>query len=470
MEGIVMKLARTVVLIAVTCLGGCAAPETFTAQGLSYEGPITWSRKQVTLTEEASDLSQWWKRFSDPLLSELIADALDASTEIAAARATVQQALALRDAARANLSPTISFSTSAQRSVTGEGFSATSLSAGVDGGWYPDIYGARHNAVQSSEANLLIVQARFGGVQGSVASGVALTYMALRANQLRLELARESLTVQLDILQITRWRHQAGLISAVEWEQATVAAGQIRAQLPALEVAIQKAAHALAVQLGKPPAALSGMLMPPAAIPQTSLMLVPDNPKDVLRQRPDVRAARYAVDKAVADVAQARTLHYPALKLGGSLGVGAATLEALSAPGAAISALVLGLSGPLWDGGAAEAQVHAQQWALELAQTNYRATALAALQDIEDAMASLRWDTERWQQLKDVGLAAGNAATMARQRYASGLVDFQVVLETQRSLLTTRDNLAMTTAEVSSDQVRLYNALGGGWHAGTIHD
>jgi outer membrane protein TolC len=236
--------------------------------------------------------------------------------------------------------------------------------------------------------------------------------------------------------------------------------------LSTLEVVIGKAKHALAVQLGKSPTALSGLLMPTAAVPQTSQTLVPGLPKDVLRQRPDVREAQYQVDKAEADVAQAQTLHYPSLKLGGSLGVGAASLEALSSPAAAIGALVLGLAGPLFDGGAADAQLRAQQAALELAQTNYRSVTLIALQDIEDAMAALRWDTEHLLLLKQVGLAAGNAATLARQRFASGLVDFQVVLETQRSLLTTQDSQALKTAEVSSDQVRLYNALGGGWHAG----
>lgn len=461
-----MKRARTVVLLAVFCLESWAAPGASTLKVLPFERPAAWSLQQVTLTDEASNLSQWWLRFSDPLLSALVEGALDASPDITAARALVQQAQALHDAAIATLSPTIGFSSSAQRSVTGEGAFSTGLSAGLDAWWSPDFSGARHIAVQSSEANLLALQARFGGVQGAIASGVALTYMALRANQMRLAISRESVVVQLDILQIARWRHQAGLMGAIDLEQATVAAGQTRAQLPVLEVAIQKGVHALAVLLGKPPSALSGLLMPPDAIPQTVQMLVPESPKDVLRQRPDVRAARHAVDKAMADVAQARTQRYPALKLGGSLGVGAASLEALSSPAAAIGALVLGLSGPLFDGGAADAQVRAQQAALELAQTNYHATALTALRDIEDTMAALRWNTERWLQLKDVGIAASSAATMARQRYASGLVDFQVVLETQRSLLTTRDNLALTTAEVSSDQVRLYNALGGGWHAG----
>jgi multidrug efflux system outer membrane protein len=138
-------------------------------------------------------------------------------------------------------------------------------------------------------------------------------------------------------------------------------------------------------------------------------------------------------------------------------------LEALSGGGAALGALVVGLTGPLFDGGAASAQVHAQQAALARAQAVYQATMLTALREVEDAMVALRSDQERLMQLQRVAVAAGNAATMARQRYASGLVDFQIVLETQRSLLATQDNQALANASVSTDQVGLYNALGGGW-------
>jgi outer membrane protein TolC len=88
---------------------------------------------------------------------------------------------------------------------------------------------------------------------------------------------------------------------------------------------------------------------------------------------------------------------------------------------------------------------------------------LTALQEIEDALVALRGDLERLSRLKLASEAAGNAALMARQRYDSGLADFQVVLETQRSLLNTQDSVANASADVSSDHIRLYKALGGGW-------
>ena len=127
------------------------------------------------------------------------------------------------------------------------------------------------------------------------------------------------------------------------------------------------------------------------------------------------------------------------------------------------SALLGGVSASLFDGGAAKAQLRAQQAALESARISYQATVLTALKDVEDALIALRNDRERLARLQAAANAAANAERLARQRYASGLIDFSAVLDTQRSLLSTQDSVASTGASLSADHVRLYKALGGGW-------
>ena len=161
---------------------------------------------------------------------------------------------------------------------------------------------------------------------------------------------------------------------------------------------------------------------------------------------------------------QARAARLPSLSLTANLGVGAATLEALSSSAAAVAALALSLTAPLFDGGAGAARVALQEAALTQARASYRAAELAALQQVEDAMSALRADRERLGLLQELALSASSAATMARQRFGGGLVDFQIVLETQRSLLSIQTSLAQAWADVSADQVRLYSALGGGWN------
>ena len=118
---------------------------------------------------------------------------------------------------------------------------------------------------------------------------------------------------------------------------------------------------------------------------------------------------------------------------------------------------------PLVDGGAARAQVRVQQAGQAQAEVAYRATVLAALQEVEDALAALAGDRDRLLRLQSAAVAAGNADLLARQRYSSGLVDFQTVLQTQRTQLATQDSVASARADLGADHVRLYKALGGGW-------
>ncbi|MBQ0132217.1 MAG: TolC family protein, partial [Comamonas sp.] len=144
--------------------------------------------------------------------------------------------------------------------------------------------------------------------------------------------------------------------------------------------------------------------------------------------------------------------------------VSAATFAALASSGGTLaSSIAAGLSQTLFDGGANNARVQERQAAVEIARINYRTTVLTALQEVEDALVQLQGDQERLTQLQISEEAARNAQLMANQRYSSGLVDFQTVLDTQRTLLSSQDSVATTQASISTDYVRLYKALGGGW-------
>ena len=198
-------------------------------------------------------------------------------------------------------------------------------------------------------------------------------------------------------------------------------------------------------------------------MPQAADDLALDIPARTLRQRPDVRAAELQIVAAGARVTQADAARLPSFKLGGSLGLNALALDALTSGGAVFSSLMASVSLPLLDGGANRAQVRAQQAALDQARTAYQAAVLTALKDVENALVALRGDRERLARLQQAAQAASSASLMASQRYSSGLVDFQTVLETQRTQLNTQDAVASATADVSADHVRLYKALGGGW-------
>jgi NodT family efflux transporter outer membrane factor (OMF) lipoprotein len=444
-------------------LSGCASVLPKDGAPFAVDIPAAWSVADVSATAGASSLAQWWLRFGDPMLASLVNQALQVNASVKSARAALLQARALRDVSAAGLLPAVGGSASAQHSTAGSNSSANSFRAGLDAAWELDIFGANRSALAQSEAAAQASEASLGDVQVSIAAEVALGYITLRGTQARLAIANDNLAIQQETLQITQWRRQAGLVTSLEAEQARAATEQTLAQLPALQTGIDQTMHALAVLTGQPPAALSAVLLKAGPVPEAADDLALSIPAETLRQRPDVRASEHQVAAAVAGVVQADAARAPNFKFGGSLGLNALTLGSLTNGASLVSALLASVSMPLFDGGAGSAKVHAQQAALDQARAAYEAAVLAALKDVEDALVALRGDRERLMHLQYAADAASNAALLARQRFSSGLVDFQVVLETQRTQLTTQEGVATASADLGADHVRLYKALGGGW-------
>lgn len=446
-------------------LQGCAhrAPVASEAPGAAL--PVAWNAPLpagVAVLPQADDLARWWERFGDPQLSALVAQALQAHPSALSAQAALRQARAQARVQAAGMLPDVSLSGSAQRSRSG-GQTGNSFQVGLDAGWEPDLFGRLDAGVQASEADARAAQASLEQVHVSLSAEVALQYISLRSLQQRLAIAQRNLETQQQTLQITDWRVQAGLATSLVAEQARAAAEQTAAQVPQLQASLAQARHALAVLTGQAPAALDAALAAPQAVPQPSQALALDIPADTLRQRPDVRVAQERVQAALARVSQADAARYPSLRLSGSLGLRALTLGALGDSASLVHSLLGSVAVPLFDGGATQAQVQVQQAALEQARQAYQLAVLTALKEVEDALVALQGEAARLAHLQQAAQAAGNAALLAQQRYASGLIDFASVLETQRTQLATQDALATSQANLGSNHVRLFKALGGGW-------
>jgi len=459
------SLPRLAPLALAALLSGCASITSSTPALPETPVPGEWSSTApyAPPTADATSLATWWQGFQDPQLTALVIRALQANTDIRTAQAALQQARALRDLSAAGLGPRVDASTSAQRSKSGGSQAGNLFQAGLDASWEPDIFGGQRNALNASDADVRAATASLGNVQVSLAAEVALAYLQLRGLQAQRLIAQGSLAAQRETLQLTGWRAQAGLASSLDVEQGIAASEQTAAQIPAFDTGIAQAASSLAVLTGQSPGVLRSALATAAPVPLAASDLALAIPAETLRQRPDVRAAEHRISAALARVAQADAARYPGFQLSGSLGLRALTLGTLSGGASVANALLASVSVPLFDGGAARAQVRAQQAALEQARLSYQATVLIALKDVEDALVSLQGNRERLARLQAAAEAAGNADLLARQRYASGLIDFRAVLDTQRTLLSTQDSVESTRASLSADHVRLYKALGGGW-------
>lgn len=293
---------------------------------------------------------------------------------------------------------------------------------------------------------------------------MALNYIELRSLQNRLQIAERNLAIQQENQQISEWRMQAGLATSLDVEQARASTAQTAAQIPSLQASMAQKRHALSILTGQPPAALNEALSTQQPLPAPPAQLALALPADTLRQRPDVRAQEQRVIAALANLSAQERANFPSLSLRGSLGLSALTLSALGSSGATLStSIAASLAQTLFDGGLNSARVAEREAALEQARINYRSTVLTALQEVEDALVQLQGDKQRLVQLQVAEEAARNAQLLASQRYTSGLVDFQTVLDTQRTLLSSQDAVATVQAAIGSDYVRLYKALGGGW-------
>lgn len=446
-------------------LGGCSAVTPARPAAAQVTIPRQWL--VAGPSAPVTPLAAWWRRFDDPLLVRLVDDALGCNTSILGARAALAQSRAVAAVQAAARLPALGGSASAQRNHAGDA-DASSFRAGFDTSWELDVFGAQRAAVRAFDASTRASAASLADIQVSVAAEVAINYLNLRLLQAQLAISRASLRSQEETLRLTGWRVQAGLLTVLEMDQSRAATEQTRARIPALQTAAAQAQYSLAVLTGRAPAALVAQLA--AAASATALTepgeLVIAIPAGTLRQRPDVRAAEERVAASAALVTQAEAARLPDFSLDGSLGLNALTAAALPNSASVVATLLARVTAPLFDGGAGKARVQDRQAQLEQADAAYAGIVLGALKEVEDQLLALRNERSRLGSLRIAAAAASNAALLASQRYSAGLVDFQVVLETERTSLNTQDAVVTSTTALLADHVRLYKALGGGWESG----
>lgn len=449
--------ARTLGLAAVLAAAGCAGVAPPVRPDRPIDVPSQWdsaTRAEATAPPEVA--------FGDPVLARLVAMALEADAGAAAARARMAQARALYDAAAAAWWPAVDLSASLQRGAGGA--VPRRAQAGLDASWRADGFGAVGHDVAAAAAQARAAEMDLGAVRVELAATVALDYLQLCSAQARLALAHESIAAQAQTMQISQWRAEAGLVAALDVAQAQAALERTRAQLPALQALAATSRHALAVLTGRSPAAVQALAGPAAELPVPPDDAAAALPGEVLRRRPDVAAAEQRLVATAEQAARADAQRRPSLHLDIALAWAAADLGSLGSVAAA-RALVLAGSVPLIDGGRLAAEHRAALAAHAEAQAAYRARVLAALQDVDDTLVALAAARDRTAALGRAERAAREAAELAAQRYAGGVIDFLAVLDTQRTLLDVRDALAVAQADRAAGHVRLYRAVGGSWHA-----
>ena len=454
-------VSRLLIAAVLPLLAACASTGAPLA-GPAVAIPAAWD-PAPGIADATGDLQRWWQQLGDPMLSALIERAIARNPDLASSRASVREARARLRAAGAGRLPTVDAGASAGIAKAGTSDSDTRLSIGLDASWELDLFAGQRLTVDAAAADLARTDALLDNAHASLAAEVALDYVDLRSAQARLAIARTNLESQGETLQFTQWRVDAGLASAVDLEQARSNLAQTAATIPALEASEATAVHALAALTADEAAQLAERLAGPAALPAAPPSIAAGIPAEALQRRPDVRAAMQALQAESARIGVARAARYPALTLSASLGSEAMTLGAIGGAASLSRSLVAALGASLFDGNRLDAKYEAQQAVRAQALSALEATLLAALRETEDALVAFDRGGEREAALGRAADAARNAAQLARQRYRGGLIDFQTVLDTERTLRTVEDSLAVARADRLASLIQLYKALGGGW-------
>jgi NodT family efflux transporter outer membrane factor (OMF) lipoprotein len=448
------------------CVAGCKVgpdyvpPKPVTSGAWHSEATNGLAARPV----DPNTLTTWWTTFRDPELSGLIERAVAGNLDLKVAQTRLRQSRARVGIATAGLFPSANATGSSTWTHSGghegTGLTTESHSAGFDAAWELDIFGGTRRSIEAAEADYQASWEDRSDTLVTLLSEVALNYVAVRTYQMRLAAVQTSLAAQEQTYQLTSWQSEAGLSDELAVYQAKYNLDSTRAQVPSLRTGLDEAMNRVAVLLGEQPGALHRELAAPRPVPVGPNEVAVGVPADVVRQRPDVRRAERQFAAQTARIGVAAADLYPRFSLTGSIGMRALALVSHT------SSVASGGPQATWaifDGGAIRRNIDLQNALQEQYLIQYESTILAALEEAENAMVSYANEQQRRRALQDATQAARVAADLAEYQYQAGLTDFSNVLDAQRSLLSFQDQLAQSDGTVTSNLIRLYKALGGGW-------
>ena len=422
----------------------------------------------------------WWENYGDPTLDRLIKKALSSNLDIKTAAQRVEEARALAMESKSALKPAINLNAGAQQlrggyqagivripqgADAGSGrsfvapFETGLISASLDMRWEVSFWGPNSKRVNASRADLeaqveLQIQAAI-----IVSAEVARNYFELRGIEDQLAVARRNLENQGELLELLRMRSRAGLSAELDAERQSAVLSSLDAAIPLLELQRSLRLNRLALLLAD--RGFCAQPLAPAMLKLPPLQAGIDT--ELLKRRPDVRAAYARIQAAAARVKQARAELYPRLLLTGLAGRQSTSVSGLSLGAGNFYGIGPQLTLPMFSGGKIRANIEVSNARFEQAKIAYEAELLAAFQEAEDAIAAYRLQQERLRKLEDAAVPARTALALSQDLYKAGLGDFLGVLDAEKSLLELELAVAESRASAAVQSVLLFKALAGGW-------
>lgn len=457
------RTAMLASVLFVAPLGACTTLDADQAPAdNTHYVPQDWAIADPSGPEIA--LQDYWTLLGDPLVDEFVDRARSDNLDLAQAVTRLRGAQARLREARAGRLPNVSADGGIGRDVGDFAQDDVQFVLGGDVAWEADLFGRISNSIDASQAELLAAGYSLADLERVIVASVATQTITARSLAQQLEISRDTLANQDDNLQIARWRNQAGLVSSLDVEQARTQRAQTAATIPQLESNLVATANAISTLIGEPPGAVyAALVAEPREVPLPPREVGLSAPADMLRRRPDLKAAEAQLAADLARVGIARAQLYPLLRLTGSVGTSAFGVDNLL--DVITGNVFAGISQLIFDGGRTRAQIAGAEAIADGSLAGWRQSILIALEDVETAAVDLETSDERVAAFIEASDGASNAAILARSQYEAGLIDFQRLLTVESQLLSAR------TAEVSAEAsraiafVNLARALGGGWRS-----
>lgn len=471
-HALVRRASGKKLLVAATALalGAC------TAVGPDFARPEvpwldSWSSDALSVADTSAnsaqpDDGQWWRHFDDPVLDTLVAEAQNHNTDVRTAGLRILEARAQLGIAGSGLYPQLqqlngNVLRSGREQSDGPDTSLSSYSGAFDIAWELDFWGKFRRGIEAADASYFASIASYDNVQVLVAAQAASLYSTIRTLELRLRIAHENAALQKRSLQITENLFKSGNESELDLQQARTQYLSTLATIPELESSLRQTQNALSVLLARPPGPLPEMQVGREHIPAAELAIVVDLPAAALRRRPDVRAAEMLLAAQSALIGVSAADLYPSIGLIGSVGLSANSLDW----SARTMDWAIGptLSWNVFDWGRLENRVLVEDARFQQLYEQYQGTVLRAARELDDAAVSFAEGRIQIDILRDAVQAARRSNDIATIQYREGLVDFQRVLDSQRSLFSQQERLVNAQGAVTQSLIAVYKAMGGGW-------
>jgi NodT family efflux transporter outer membrane factor (OMF) lipoprotein len=444
--------------------------------GPDYEQPETVTPDQWHLAissemkADEPDIMRWWESFGDPQLTDYIERARKGNPGLQAAVARIREARAIRAVAAGERVPDVNGQGAAQRTRTSEDFFPPTgdrtdniYDYGVSAQWEADVWGRVRRLVESADANLQASLESYRDVLVLLYAQVALAYTEVRTSQERINYIKSNIQTQRDALGLVQDRNRAGLASDLEVRQAELNLYRTEAFLPTLQARLTAAINQLGVLLGQPPDALHSDLAERKQVPKASGDINVGVPGDLVRRRPDIRAAERALAAQTARIGVATAELYPRFFVNGNFSILTSNFDDGADWDNRNWAFGGFFSWNLFDGGRIRGLIEVEDARTEQALKRYEQTVLDALEDVETSISDYAREQQRRDSLSKSVFAAEESVRLVLILYRTGLTDFQNVLDMQRSLFEQQDRYADSDGTVTVNLIRIYTALGGGW-------